>query len=117
MVRSEEQAPATLTSGRPSLGAFAAPPSDDGVHRERVLPVSDATASDRDVSATATRSERLANVGVALALVALLALGIAGAFAFTQRGPRVVLVAEPPEPVDAGAATDAVDAAEATPPR
>lgn len=113
VVRLDASAPATLTSGRPSLGAFAPPPADESVVRESVLRAPATDASPLGTSAAPSRSERLANVGVALALVALLALGIAGAFAFTQRGPRVVLVAEPPAPVDAG--VRGADAAEGEP--
>ena len=92
--------PATTTAGRPSLGTFAAPPASDAP----ILPSE--TANVPTAGTTAPPSERLANVGVALALVVLVALGVVGTLAFTRRGPRVVLVAEPPpaHSDDAGAA-------------
>lgn len=99
--------PATTTAGRPSLGAFAAPPTSDA-H----TPASETTRLPT-TGTNAPSSERLANVGVALALLVLVALGVVGTLAFTRRGPRVVLVAEPL----ATSADDAgIDTADASPP-
>jgi serine/threonine protein kinase len=96
--------PATTTAGRPSLGTFAAPPASDAP----ILPSE--TASVPTAGTTAPPSERLANVGVALALVVLVALGVVGTLAFTRRGPRVVLVAEPPPARSDDAGIDTADA-------